>query len=132
MAGDSAIFRTNSFTLPDSKQSIEVDLHASVDNNWFYAEFALINEQTGGEYNFSHEVEFYHGYDDGNWSEGATRGTAFLSAVPGGTYHINIYPDFSTGVHLFDIRVKRNVLVWGNFVITDTRHPALPCCLLYP
>jgi hypothetical protein len=115
--GDSAVFRTNSFTIP-SQQSIEVELYAPVDNNWFYAEFGLINEETGEEFNFSHEVEFYHGYDDGNWSEGSTQATAFLSAIPAGKYHITIYPDFSTGLHTFTIKVNRNVIVWSNFVIT--------------
>lgn len=117
-ASDSATFHTRSFSLPSSKQGVEVKLYAPVDNNWFYAEFALINEDTGEEYNFSHEVEYYHGYDEGKWSEGSTHGTAFLSAVPGGKYHINIYPDFSTGLYEFNISAKTDVVFWSNFWVT--------------
>lgn len=116
--GDSAVFRTTSFDLPAISQGVEVELYAPVDNNWFYAEFALINETTGTEYNFSHEVEYYHGYDDGTWTEGSPYGTAFLSAVPGGKYHINIYPDFSSGMNHFAIKIKRDVVFWGNFIVT--------------
>jgi hypothetical protein len=116
--GDSTFFRTESFELTSSKQGVEVELYAPVDNNWFYAEFALIDEENGTEYNFSHEVEYYHGYDEGNWSEGSPSGTAFLSALPKGKYHINIYPDFSTGLHVFAIKVKRDVVFFSNFITT--------------
>lgn len=111
------VFVTESFTLEGSSKSLTAKIKAPVDNDWFYADLVLVNETTGDEYNFSHEVAYYHGYDDGNWSEGSTMGEAFLSSIPGGTYHIVIYPQFNIAPS-FNLTIVRDVDMPSNMFIT--------------
>jgi hypothetical protein len=112
-------FVTPAFTLEGGSKNLSIRVEAPVDNDWFFAEFSLIDEATGSEYNFTKDIEYYHGYEEGtDWSEGSTRGEAFLSQIPGGKYHINIYPEFSTANHFFSLVVKRDVPTMSNFVVT--------------
>jgi Domain of unknown function (DUF4178) len=116
---DQKFFKTESFTLEGGSKSVEIDIWAPVANDWFFGEFSLINETDGTEYTFTKSIEFYSGTEDGYaWSEGSTYGEAFLSAVPGGRYHVNIYPEFSEGNnHEFTVRVIRDVPTNMNFFI---------------
>lgn len=111
------VFVTQSFVLEGDMASATAKIKAPVDNDWFYADLVLVNETTGDEYNFSHEVAYYHGYDDGNWSEGSTVGEAFLSRIPGGTYHIVIYPQFNVASS-FSLLITRDVDMPSNMFIT--------------
>jgi hypothetical protein len=110
---DQKFVATTPFHLNGGPQSIQINIHVPVDNDWFFSEFALVNETTGEEYNFTKEVEYYHGYDyeDGGsyWSEGGTTAEAYISRLPDGTYHVNIYPAFGTTVTGFDIAIWRDV-----------------------
>ncbi|MBL0742030.1 DUF4178 domain-containing protein [Chryseolinea lacunae] len=116
---DQKFFKTSSFTLEGGSKSLEVVVVAPLLNDWFFAEFSLIDETTGTETIFTKDVEYYQGYEDGeSWSEGSTKGEAFLSQIPAGKYHINIYPEFSTSSHEFSLTVKRDVAAWSNFWLT--------------
>lgn len=116
---DQKMIVTSSFDLAGGMRNVEFHIYAPVDNNWFFSEFTLINENTGDEYNFTKEVEYYSGYEDGySWSEGHRAGEAVLSMIPAGRYHINIYPEFNLNNHVFSIVVKRDVPVSSNFYIT--------------
>jgi hypothetical protein len=122
-----AMFVTPSFDLRDGTDNLEVQISASLDNDWFFSEFTLINEVDGTEYDFTKEVEYYSGVEDGySWSEGTQIGTAFLSSIPEGRYHINIYPEFSPKNDSFNIAIIREVPMYANFYVA--------CCvlLLYP
>lgn len=108
---------TPSFDLAGSSKSLDITLQSPVDNQWFYADLTLVNETTGVEYNFSKEVAYYHGYEDGaSWTEGSTIGEAFLSKIPGGRYHINIYPEFGAS-DSFTIWVVRDVTNLSNMFV---------------
>jgi hypothetical protein len=109
-------FVTPTFTLEGESKNLSIDITTTISNDWFFAEFSLINEATGIEYNFTKDLEYYYGYDEGAWTEGSTKGDATLSQIPGGKYHINIYPEFSTSSHSFSIVVKRDVPVMSNFI----------------
>lgn len=113
---DEKVFVTEPFTLTGTK-SLTLKVKAPVDNDWFYADFVLVNETTGEEYNFSQEVAYYHGYDDGTWSEGSTVGEAFLSSVPEGRYHIVIFPEFSI-TPSFNVLVVHDVSMPSNMLLT--------------
>jgi hypothetical protein len=111
------MFSTEGFLLEGTK-SLQIEMDAPISNDWFYASFTLVNETTGTEYEFSKEIEYYHGVDDGeSWSEGSTQGDAFLSRIPEGRYHINIYPEFSFYGEYFNINVYRNEPIYSNFFI---------------
>lgn len=99
-----------SFTLEGHDQGLEVYLEAPLNNDWFFAELSLINEGNGMEYNFTKDLEYYYGYEDGSsWSEGSKSATAYVSQIPPGTYHLNIYPEFSLNNHTFTVMVRRGM-----------------------
>lgn len=116
---DQKMIATSSFDLTGDMRNVEIYIYAPVENNWFFSEFTLINDDTGDEYNFTKEVEFYSGYDEGyRWTEGSHTAEAILSMIPAGRYHINIYPEFNFNNHAFSMTVKRDVPVSTNFYVT--------------
>jgi hypothetical protein len=116
---DQKMIVTESFKFDDGTRSLAIQINAPVSNDWFFGEFTLINETTGEEYNFTKDIEYYSGYDDeGSWTEGSQTGEALLSQIPSGTYHLNMYPEFSTTNHSFSIYITRDVLPTANFYIT--------------
>jgi hypothetical protein len=116
---DQKLLVSPSFNLPDGSQNLEVYISAPLSNDWFFSDFALIDEGTGTEYNFSQEIEYYSGYEGGeSWSEGSSTGEALLSKIPGGYYHINFYPVFSPTNQFFSVEVRRDVPISSNFYIT--------------
>jgi hypothetical protein len=128
---DQKMFVTPSFQLSEGKSSVEFYIEAPLSNDWFYGEFTLVNEDDGTEYNFSKEIEFYHGYEGGeSWSEGAKVGTAYISQIPGGKYHVNIYPEFSMFNNSFSIIITRDVPTMANFWITALLIIAFPAFFL--
>jgi hypothetical protein len=124
---DQKMFVTPSFELTGGTKSLEVLISASLSNDWFFSEFTLVNETDGTEYNFAKEIEYYYGTEDGEaWTEGSRNGEAFLSQIPEGRYHLNIYPEFSFNNHAFDVTVKRDVPMMVNFFITCLALLAFP------
>jgi hypothetical protein len=117
---------TPSFELKDTK-NLEVYLSAPINNDWFFSEFALINDTDGTEYNFVKEIEYYEGVSEGSrWTEGAKNGDALLSQIPSGKYHLNIYPEYSFANQEFTVIVSRDVPVSSNFFLT------LLALIIYP
>jgi hypothetical protein len=66
--------------------NVQIIVRSAVDNSWTYVEGDLYNETTGESQPFGIPVEYYHGYDDGNWSEGSQQNAVYLSAPPAGRY----------------------------------------------
>jgi hypothetical protein len=116
---DQKVLVTPSFTLDSGPQSLEVLVYAPLTNDWFFSQFTLVNETDGTEHNFTKEVEYYSGHEDGtSWSEGSQSGEAFLSRIPAGKYHLNIYPEFSFKNQTFSVVVRRDVPMYGNCLAT--------------
>ena len=112
------LFVTDHFFLDGGQKNLTVKIKAPIDNDWFYADLILVNEDTGDEYNFSKEIGYYHGYEGGeSWSEGSTIGEAFLSQIPGGRYHLIVYPEFSIAT-TFQLWVMRDVGSSTNMYLT--------------
>lgn len=102
------------------KQSgaVNIELAASVDNDWMEIEVSMVNEKTGKTYEFTKAVEMYHGYEDGEtWSEGSSEESGLFSGVPEGTYHLNIYPysESKSAVNL-RVAVEENTMVYSNMI----------------
>lgn len=115
---DQKVLVSPSFTLDNGPQSLEVLVYAPLSNDWFFSQFTLVNENDKTEYNFTKEVEYYSGVDDGtSWSEGSRSGEAFLSKIPAGTYHLNIYPEFSPRNQTFSVVVRRDIPMYSNFFV---------------
>ena len=48
-----------------------------MDNSWLGFDLELIDQKTGARYSAPLTVEYYHGYDDGNWSEGGQSASTY-------------------------------------------------------
>ncbi|MFX5714390.1 hypothetical protein ABTE40_21855, partial [Acinetobacter baumannii] len=67
-------------------------------NSWLYVSGELVNNDTGVSYSFDRSVEYYHGYDDGEyWTEGSNHESVLVPAVPAGRYYINL--DYESGMY---------------------------------
>jgi len=87
--GTQVVF-SDPFTL-EGRKNIAVSASSDVDNSWIYFEGDLINQDTGLVQPLSLPVEYYHGVEDGeSWSEGQQTTTAYLSALPAGTYTLRL------------------------------------------
>lgn len=113
------MFVTSSFELEGESKSLVMELYAPLYNDWFFGDFVLVNENDNSEYEFSKEIEYYSGNDGGEaWSEGSKKGAAFLSRIPAGRYHMNIYPEFTFSNKEFSITLIRDVSNMSNFWVT--------------
>jgi hypothetical protein len=94
-------FVTDSFEFSGSRAvPVKVDSRASVDNNWIYLNYALVNEDTGHTYDFGREISYYSGYDsDGSWSEGSRSDSVVLPSIPPGHYFLRIEPESDRQPH---------------------------------
>jgi hypothetical protein len=127
-AGTGKVLVSSSFNLQQSA-AVEIDLSTNLNNQWLELPVSLVNEQTGRGFEFTRNLEFYSGVEDGeSWTEGASGGDALLSAVPPGRYHLNLYPFTEAGSATLDITVtvKANPKLWSNFFLV------LALLLVYP
>ncbi|AWG20870.1 hypothetical protein FFWV33_04580 [Flavobacterium faecale] len=86
-------YTTPAFTLQGSSAPMSIRVHADVDNSWANVQLALINEITGEETYANKDIEYYHGYTDGeNWTEGTATNEFNICGVAAGKYHLAITP----------------------------------------
>jgi hypothetical protein len=120
---------TPPFELKGGPQAVDFTLEAPVDNNWLEIGVDLVNTETlQATAAFEEEIGYYHGYDDGPWSEGSQVRHHLLPAVPAGKYALAIEASADSPVSEmpFRIAVVGDVLIWSNFWI------GLGLLLLYP
>ncbi len=112
--------RTSSFIISNGPAPLDVYLSDQIDNNWMEATVELVSEKDNQTWDVSQEIEYYHGYEDGDsWSEGSTNGTITIDDVPPGTYHLNIYPYAGmAAAQDIDMVVTANVILWQNIIVT--------------
>ena len=122
-----------SFELKGSQKPATISVDAGVDNAWLGMDAELVNEKTGMVYPAEVTVEYYHGYDDGAWSEGANHESIDLPAVPAGRYHLALTPaaDPSITTMPFHVRVKHGGMFWSNFFICLIAIGAWPAWAFY-
>lgn len=109
---------TPTFDIKKNMADLVFDVRAAVDNNWADFDISLIDVATEKSISFDSGVEFYHGYDEGEyWSEGKNNRTVYLSSIPGGKYYLTIEPSVAPGISSlpYSITVRRDVLPWSNF-----------------
>jgi len=84
---------SQSFELKGGSAPMTIHASSNVDNSWANVQVALVNETTGEERYASKDIEYYHGYTDGeNWTEGSTGEEFNICGVAPGKYHIAITP----------------------------------------
>ncbi|WP_157886833.1 DUF4178 domain-containing protein [Hymenobacter sp. PAMC 26628] len=125
--GTNKVIVSPSFML-DYPSAVEVDLTASLTNQWLELPVSLVNERTGQGFEFTKNIEFYNGVEDGeSWSEGERDASALLSRVPAGRYHLNLYPFTETGTApTISVAVRTDRTLPSNFFIV------LLLVLIYP
>lgn len=110
---DSAAFVTPAFELKGRPSSVDIDIQTSLDNDWVFFSFVLINEQSGESRELSQQVSYYHGTDsDGSWTEGSRNEHVRVSSVPSGRYFLRIAPEggeAGKGSIPYAIRVRRDI-----------------------
>ena len=117
-----------SFTLAN-QAALQINFTTTLSNQWLELPVTLVNEQTGRRFEFTKNIEFYSGVEDGeSWREGSRDADAVLSAVPAGRYHLNFYPLTEAGPAAPDIKVtvKANPPLLANFFVV------LALVLIYP
>lgn len=86
-------FVSPSFTLTGGSAPMTVSVYSNVDNSWANVQLALINEITNEEVYASKDVEYYHGYTDGeSWKEGDKVEKFNICGVTAGRYHFTVNP----------------------------------------
>ena len=113
-------FVTDPFEVKGHTSNLELTTSTTLDNNWIYLNYALINQDTGKAYDFGREISYYHGYDeDGFWSEGHHNDSVAIPSVPAGTYYLRIEPesDRGRGTIGYQIALKRDVPQFSFFGI---------------
>lgn len=86
-------FVSPSFELKGSSAPLQISVSSNVDNSWANVQVALVNEKTNEEVYASKDIEYYHGYTDGeNWTEGSTSEDFNICGVSEGKYHLIITP----------------------------------------
>jgi hypothetical protein len=86
-------FVSPTFELKGSSAPLQISVSSNVDNSWANVQIALVNENTNEEIYASKDIEYYHGYTDGeNWSEGSTSEDFNICGVGAGKYHLTITP----------------------------------------
>jgi len=110
---------TPSFDLKGGQSPARIEAKAAVDNAWLALDADLVNDTTGQTYPAEISVEYYHGYDDGDWSEGKQDADADLPAVPPGRYHLSIRPEADPSITRmpFHVSLQRGGLFWSNFFL---------------
>jgi hypothetical protein len=107
-----ASFIVGSFNLSGRTSDLQLETSTSLDNQWIYLNYALINQDTGQAYDVGREISYYYGYDsDGAWTEGSRRDTVAIPSVPSGTYYLRVEPESDLGLRtiFYSIALKRDV-----------------------
>jgi hypothetical protein len=122
---------TQKFIFDKSCANAKIEVSSPVDNSWLWVAGDLVNNADGRTFPFEQSVEYYHGYDGGEyWSEGGQSRDQLISAVPGGEYYLNL--DVESGdfkdsqPRTFTISVWRDISTCSNYFWCLSFLSALP------
>lgn len=123
---------TQAFTVGGGRagtSNLKFNVWAPVQNEWLELDATLVNDDTGEEHAFVVGVEYYSGSEGGeSWSEGSRSASRFISALPAGRYHLNLFPSKAPASRslYFQLEARQDVSMFSNFYLT------LLAVLLYP
>ncbi len=109
---------TQSFRLEREARSVVLRHDTDLDNNWLGLGITLVEKSSGRAWASQTELAYWHGYDDGAWSEGDRSRELVFRDLPAGDYFFVIDPEFSAEkrVGVADrVRVVRDQAAWSNF-----------------
>ncbi|RYD99314.1 MAG: DUF4178 domain-containing protein [Sphingobacteriales bacterium] len=116
---------SETFELNNFRTNVGIAISSDVQNNWVSLNYALVNTETGQEYNAGKDLEYYSGYDGGeSWSEGSNAYDHLFTAVPKGKYVLNIEAEKGTDAGIVtslyvkaQAGSKRALNFWFPFII---------------
>lgn len=84
---------SESFVLKGGSAPMTIKVSTDVDNSWANIDVALVDEKTNDEIHANKDIEYYHGYEDGeSWTEGNWSEKFNICGVKAGKYHLLITP----------------------------------------
>jgi len=84
---------SESFILNGGSAPITIRVSTDVDNSWANLDVAIVDEKTNDEIHANKDIEYYHGYEDGeSWIEGSWSEKFNICGVKQGKYHLLIKP----------------------------------------
>lgn len=90
---DNKEITSDAFILNGGSAPLTIKVATDVDNSWANLNVALVNEMTNDEIYANKDIEYYHGYSDGeSWTEGNNTETFNICGVKAGRYHLLITP----------------------------------------
>ena len=115
--GNARALVTSSFEIK-GPTALSIKVKASVDNSWAELPMALVRDEDGKAFEIDKTVSYYSGYDDGeSWSEGSREEEGILTRIPGGTYHLNIFPYTENNQPTsFSVDIYQNIFLTSNFI----------------
>jgi hypothetical protein len=91
-------FVTPVFELDGRPSAVLVETATTLENQWMFVGYALVNDDTGQTFEFGREVSYYHGVEDGDsWTEGSRNDDVALPQIPPGRYFLRIEPEGEQG-----------------------------------
>lgn len=101
----------------DANKNVQFMIGSDVDNSWLYAAIDLVNDKTGQVVSFDDNVEYYHGYEDGeSWSEGSRTSEQLIGPQPAGDYLMRVESMHgATGVANLSVIVSQDVFRYKYF-----------------
>lgn len=82
---------SDAFILKGGSAPLTIKVSTDVDNSWANLNIALVNEETNDEIYANKDIEYYHGYSDGeSWIEGNNYEEFNICGVKAGKYHLLI------------------------------------------
>lgn len=107
---------TPPFELSGKTANLQIKASSSIDNSWIYLNYILFNQTTGESWVAGREISYYHGYDEGYWSEGSNNDTMIFPSVSAGTYVLTVSNEGSpSGIGKYSIVVTHDVPYWGTY-----------------
>ena len=104
-----AAFVTPTFELTGRTSNVEISVRTDLNNNWAYFNFALINEDTGQDFDFGREVSYYR---DSDGSEGSPHDSVIVPRVPSGKYYLRVEPEMESRIlqsMSYELTIHRDV-----------------------
>ncbi len=90
---DNKEITSDAFVLKGGSAPMTIKVSTDVNNSWANLNVALVNEETSDEVYASKDIEFYHGYEDGeSWREGSESEEFNICGVKEGKYHLLLTP----------------------------------------
>ena len=109
---------TQTFQLERDVRNLVLRHDTDLDNNWLGLNMTLVEKGSGRAWLSQAELAYWHGYDDGAWSEGDRSRELVFRDLPAGNYFFVIDPEFSAEkrIGVTDrVRVTRDQAAWSNF-----------------